>query len=505
MKALLAKRSKRRSIGLLVGEREIATCVMAATPLGRVELARTCEARGSEPLDDQLERMLGPWLKGRPRPKVALGVPEVRVFHASRTLNASVRKDPEIWLQEALQSAGTRIEDMVIELAEALVGKQPVGSLVACRKKVLAGPLEALSRRSARLVLAEPTPCALLRAAASQLKVPRKSKLSARFILGDRQAIGMLVAGILPLQWRVFDLPTGAEPNAIHSALVSLRMQARHWKLETEIDAVLIQGRPDLAERLDPLELGAQMGVKVARADGPSFDSGSIAMGLAMGGLIEENHFDLARTFKQPEMIGEIFPYGDLVMQAAMLAGILLLVSEKARSLDTALTSTQASLKKFRWLGDRQESDLDAEKKVLQLKDKTAEGFLSSRVLWSGHVRDIASHLPSNSKLTSLTGAGELDDLGGKGTGRQLKKTMVMRLESPIPPTGETPRELDDLLESLRDRSRVRRDFPVIEIKDIKTSRGTGKGAGLVASYSIVCLPKAPKPAAPKPSAKSEK
>ncbi len=220
---------------------------------------------------------------------------------------------------------------MVIDVAEAAVGKKSVAGLVACRKKSLAAALESLSRRSARLVLVEPAPSALLRAASSRLGVPRGSKLSARFLLGDRQAIGMLEAGGLPIHWRVFDLPVGEEPMAILSALMALRMQARSWQLESGIDAVLIQGRPDLAAKIAPADLAAKLGAKVATLDGPGYDAGSIALGLALGGLAEERGFDLSRTFKTRESISEIFPWADLIMQTAMLAGALLLMSERAR------------------------------------------------------------------------------------------------------------------------------------------------------------------------------
>ena len=276
-------------------------------------------------------------------------------------------------------------------------------------------------------------------------------------------------------------------------------MHARGWQLEGGIDSVLIQGRPELAPRLVPAELAARVGAKVARADGPGFDPGSIALGLAMGGLAEEKGFDLSRTFKARESIGEIFPWGDLVMQAAMLAVVVLLAYERAGSLDDSHAATRASLAKFRWLGERGEGDLEKEKKALEQKDKTAEAFLASRVLWSHQVRDVASHLPSNTRLTSLKATGELESLGGKGPPGQAKKTFLMRLETPIPPGGKTPREVDGLLESLRDKSYLKREFPVIELKDLKTSKVQGKGEESVATYSIVCLPAAPKPGAAKP------
>ena len=73
------------------------------------------------------------------------------------------------------------------------------------------------------------------------------------------------------------------------------------------------------------------------------------------------------------------------------------------------------------------------------------------------------------------------------------RTSFVMRLETPIPPTGETPREVDGLLESLRDKSLLKREFPVIELKDLRAMKPQTKGSEAVASYSIVCLPPAPK------------
>ena len=496
MRRLLIRHSPQRSIGLLIGGREVTMSVMASTPIGRLELARETESRGSGSLDEQLGRMLDPWLELRPRAKVVLGVPELRVFHTARAVTAASRKSPEIWLHEALQTQGIRVEDMEIDVVEATVGRKAVAGLVSCRRRLLAESLESLARRSARVVRAEPAPCALLRAASVHLKAPRSSRLVARFVLGAKQAMGMLVVGNLPLHWRAFALAPGSEATDLHSALLALRMQARSWQADAGVDAVLIQGRPDLATQFVPAELSQQLGVKVARNDEPGFDSASIAKGLALGGLTEERGFDLARALKPRESIGEIFPRAGLAFQAALCGGVVLLMGERARSLDASHATTRAALAKFHWLGDRPEGDLAKEKKALEQKGKLAEAFLTSRVIWSDLVRDMASNLPSNTKLVSLQGSGELDDLDGKGGAIRTKKTFVMRLESPVPPSGEMPREVDDLLESLRDQSRLKQRFPLIELKDLKTLRAPGKGGGLVASYNIVCLPSAARPAA---------
>ena len=393
----------------------------------------------------------------------------------------------------------------MIDVVETSVGRRTMGALVSCRRKWLAPVIETIVNLKGRLYRAEPGPCGLLRLGSSHLKAPRSSKLSARFFLGERDGLAMLVANGIPLHWRTFELPNGAEPAALMGAFVALRMQARNWRVEGVIDSVLIHGRPDLAPKLVPAELKSRMQAPVFLARAPGFEPASIARGLAMGGLTEEAGFDLARTSKPLESIPEIFPWTDLVLQAGLLGAAVFLMADRAQTLDSDHARVRKELAKFKWLGDRQQGDLEKEKKTLEMKDKTAEAFLASRVYWSNHLRDVASRLPGNTKLTELQGQAELEALGGKGPTGLTKKLFVMKLQTPIPSSGLMPREIDETLETIRDHSHLRHDFPLIEVKDIKTAKATEKGGLAIVTYNIVCMPAAGKPAPAKPSASAKK
>jgi hypothetical protein len=494
MKASGAKKGRgRHAIGLLVGERELHASVVASSPLGKSEVARLTEVRDESPLQETLGRMLGPWLEVKPRPRLVIGLPEVRVFHAARAVTVANRKPPDVWLQEALRTPGSRVEDMIIDMVEKAMGKKTIAALVACRRKVLMDPLEAILELNARVSRAEPAPCGLLRAAALKLRPPKGSKFPARFLLGESRAMGILALAGMPLHWHVFDLPAGGEAMALHSGLVALRMHARHWRADAAIDAVLVHGRPDLSHRLDLDDLRSRLGLKVSRADGPGFDPSSTAFGLALGGMGDDGGFDLARSLKPRESIAEIFPWVDLALQASMLVGVGLLMAGHSKSLANEHATVRASLAGFSWLGNRQEADLEKEKKSLQQKDEMAEAFLGSRVTWSDHVRDVASRLPGNTRVLAFQGAGEFAPPGVKGMAA-AKKIVEMKLETPMPPSGETPHEVDLLLESIRDQSLLKREFPLIELKDLRTTKSTAKGAKPVSSYSLVCLPPPSKP-----------
>ena len=55
------------------------------------------------------------------------------------------------------------------------------------------------------------------------------------------------------------------------------------------------------------------------------------------------------------------------------------------------------------------------------------------------------------------------------------------------------PKEIDELLDSLRGDELLHRDFPLIEVADLKRSQ-KNTGAKPTVDFSVICLPKPPEP-----------
>jgi hypothetical protein len=114
----------------------------------------------------------------------------------------------------------------------------------------------------------------------------------------------------------------------------------------------------------------------------------------------------------------------------------------------------------------------------------------SSRVLWSAYTHDIPARLPKSALLNSFHGIAEMEYFGKKKEGVTTpKKSLVLRATAPIMPDGSTPREIDALLESLRNHPLLQRDFPLVELAEIKRYQ-LHSAAQPTANFSIVCLPK---------------
>ena len=126
--------------------------------------------------------------------------------------------------------------------------------------------------------------------------------------------------------------------------------------------------------------------------------------------------------------IREIFPWGELVLQGVLVAGVSMFLHGKAVELDTQLKTTEVELHAFSWLKDQDQAKLEAEKKLLDDRLKALETFEGSRVDWSAQLRTIAGHIPETTLVTSFQGTGELGDKGQSST----KNQMVVNFTTPL-------------------------------------------------------------------------
>ena len=129
---------------------------------------------------------------------------------------------------------------------------------------------------------------------------------------------------------------------------------------------------------------------------------------------------------------------------------------------------------RYAWAAKVPTAKLQDEKKDLEQRAEALRTFLSTRVLWTAHARDMAARLGPAIVLTSFQGAAELE--GGKG---KAKQSLALKLSAPIKKAGAMPEEIDGFLRTLRDDPLLKRDFPEIEMGDLRwTSAGSGPAAG---------------------------
>jgi hypothetical protein len=492
MRAKLAKIALRKAVGLYLGDHEVAVCEVASTPLGPIQLSSHSEPCSPSELINVIERVLESLLgEKKRRLSVAIGIPTSRVFFGTRPLRGVTDPTPEAMMQKLLCSANISVDDLTIDMMRGSISKQPVASVAACRKKYMSAVLAVLERCGCQIVRAEPAPCAMVRATAQQIRPPRKAKSLLRVFLEGNDGMAVLSIGGDLVGWRPFNLMPGMEGIAILSAGRTLLSQNKYYGLETTLDYVMVHGRADLHETLQKEELPSELGTRVLWNEGPKADSSTIAYGLALGGLSQNAAtFDLARLMKPHPSLKDIFPYGELAIQCAMMLFMALILAHQSRKLDAANLATNVECSRNKILATAKASDLMTEKKVLTEKVKALHGFLNTRIPWATYTRDIATLLPPNVRINQFTGVCALPNAKSGGGGS--KQSLRLVGEAAVVKEGKTPPEVGNLLVMLRNHPRIKRDFPNIQLSDVKQGQskaGKDSVAMPAANFSIVCLP----------------
>ena len=502
MKSLLAGIGLPKAIGLYINKDTVHLSQVVSTPWGPVEVFRDSHTAAPDELGAVLQRLLAPLLGRRSlrQVPVAVGLPAGLTYFSTRPIQSTGNDvSPHVLLREALRSSNVSVDQMVVDVVKTRPDKRQVASIVSCDRKYLTELLDSLQECGVRPHRAEPAPCALLRAAAGRHSLPRahragrNAKLLLRLFLGETQALAVLAANDNPLVWRSFSLPRGDEASALLSASRSLQTMSGLCGVESPLDGVMLHGRPDLARLLDVDWVRQEMGVEVKWSDGPALDDSQIAFGLALGCLgDDQNAFDLARSVKPRAAFREVFPLREAALQAGLLLGVALLLFARSGNLDRSYLAVAAENAQHPWMAAMQTSQLENEKSRLKQRVAAVRKFLDTRITWTSYERDLAGSMPANVFLTSFQGVSELGSAGKKKSVAKPKKSLVLHGAAFVPPDGSMPQEIDRFLEILREHPMLARDFPVVELADLKQSKLVGNDTA-VAFFTVVCAPKAGK------------
>jgi hypothetical protein len=488
MKSLLAKIALHKTVGLYLGEHEVSVSVVAATPLGPVETSTLSEAYTPETLPEVLGRLLVPHLGRKRRAPVAVGLPSTRLFFGTRLIRAvGADSTPEVVMQKALCTSNISVGDLSVDMLRNTLDKQPVARVAACRKKYILGLVGTLNELKVKLNRSEPGPCALVRLASQKYRSSRKAKMLLRIFLGASEGLAAVVADGIPLAWRTFPMREGSEGFSILSAVRTLQTQAKQYCMDLPLDFAMIHGRPDIHARLQKEGLPSQVGTRVVWNADPQLDGATIAYGLALGCMNQNlTAFDLSRTMKQRASLREIFPWGELICETAIVLFMGLMLSSHSSEMDLGYATAREECAQNKILASTPMKNLEQEKKELTQKIQVIHSFLDSRLLWTAYIRDISSRMPPNILITSIQGMWPLE-ISGKRTSSS-KKNFTMQAKATLREDGTVPMEVGDFLVSLRNHPMLKRDFPDISVSTIKPTKASGKGQA-TADFSIICKP----------------
>ncbi len=501
MKALLAKLMPYKSIGLYVGDSEVVLSLVASTPLGLVELEQRRESYEPDHLADVVRRLIKPLNGARKHPfPVAVGIPARRTFFSTRPLSPSnAASSAQTVLREVLQSPNICIDELSVQVTKGEFGKRKLASVASCHRDYLFDLLLSLREGDVQPFRTEPAPFALLRAGALRRRV-RRSKPTLRLFLGEREALAMVTAGTMCVLWKSFKLAAGTEIAALCAAVRACQTLVGHCGIDTPLETVVVHGRPDLRAELTGDEFGQKVAASVVCCDGPALDGASIAYGLAVGCLKPESTeaIDLSKSMTPSPTLWQIFPWGELAVQVALVLCMGLFMLGRSHHAEQSIVPVRAELAKRTWANTKSQPDLGKEQRDLSLKVDSIRKFVGSRIIWTTYTHDISERLPENATLTMFQGMCELDDAAKT----RPKKSFSIRAEAEIPEDGAMPKEIDVFLTALRGHPLLQRDFPLVELADIKCTQPNRKDQKPTAMFTVLCLPKPTQPSqAPKVAA----
>jgi hypothetical protein len=508
MKSLLAKLPTQRGVGIYLGDLEIAISQVASTPLGLVETARSREPCAPQDREIVLDRLLRALLGQGKRPStpIAVGLPAARFFFATRPLRAvGADASPEVLLQKALQSPTICVDEFNVDVIKSQWNKVPIASVAACRRKQLGEVLAILEHCGVRPFRVEPDSSALVRTAAQRHRPPRRAKTVLHVFLNDTQGLAVLAAAALPIAWRKFALPAGQEGPEIFSVQRTLQALGKHYGIEAPLDAFAVYGRSDLHAKLAEEAAAEETGNPLRCYDGPALDAAEIAFGLALGCLNQNQPaFDLSRALKPRASIREIFPWGELALEVALMICLGLLLAGRTSVLARAYEAVLVEKARHPCLASTAPAKLEKEKSELRERVDAVRRFLATRIIWTGYTHDLPGRLPTNAQLVSLQGLCELEYFGKREGAIKPKKSFVLRAMAPLGAGGAVPHEIDVFLNALRNHPLLKNDFPEVVLGDIKRFQ-VFAGSQPMASFSVVCLPGAKGTAAAPPAAEPGK
>ena len=185
-----------------------------------------------------------------------------------------------------------------------------------------------------------------------------------------------------------------------------------------------------------------------------------------------------------------------------VLIGATLWLLGQSRGHSAEAEKVKSEVGRYAWAAKVTPPKLAEEKKVLEQQVDAIRAFGETRISWTEFTHDIASKLPNDLAMNSFTGQYDLEFSGAKANTKP-KRFLTLGLNAPIPRTGAMPREIDAFLRILRADQLLKRDFPDVELADLRWTQTVGKPA--TATFSVVCQPSKSGPSPTPPAAAASK
>ena len=482
-----------RAVGAYLKQDRIVLTEVANTPAGMVVLGQHVQEIGEAGPGEALKQWLMSHMTPRQRrhTPVCVGVAPEQAFFTTRRFGTEHRKGPPS-ADELLEASGAfhawNKDDAAADYVKAKLPGAQAYSLTAVKRGIAEQVLTAMKSAGVRTSRLEPAPWSLLKAADRQGTPPKRWKLAVRVLLDESDGLAMLVADGQAILWRRFAISEAAPALSITSAVRALQIYARRNFDIRSFGGIFIQGRVSdgLAKQMED-----ETGMTVAAAGGEGPTDGQYSLALALSAKKgKDRKLDLLRSLRPPPSIREIFPWKLAGMILLLTGCMAFLLWDESSALAGELETLQRQNASHEWARSLTTQAIENERKVLSGEVGAVRRFLSTRIMWSNYLRDLPTRLPPNSCLSRIWASCELPDMSSKKQKRDVKQSMTLCGMARFADRTAAPREIDAFLESLREMDVLKRDFPLVQMAEIRWRK---QGSSEIALFTIVAMPKTSK------------
>ncbi len=330
----------------------------------------------------------------------------------------------------------------------------------------------------------EPGPWAAWRASNHFAPLRPRSGVHLRYILGATTGLAILGDKNWPLAWQLLSWKRDAKGSALIQAYHMLALYGRRRLSLAEIPHVSVQGDHDLSEGWGIVETALGREVEVVK--GPCYDAEFVALGLALGGLEqEERTLDLGRALRPPRSILSMLPRGELGFLCFLFASMFVALWGHSLSLRADLREAMAENAASSWATAISASQLKNERVRLLSEVQPLSRFLTRNIAFAPVVAAIAQNIPEKAWLESLHG---VDLVWQRASNAGLGNSYVLlRYGAPLVRRGTVPVEMDQLVKGLRASSYIKESLPEVKLSDINWKR---EGEAGVTVFTVTATPK---------------
>jgi Tfp pilus assembly protein PilN len=492
MTGILGKISWSRSIGLYISGNRATFTEVGSTLAGKVILKEDSISLDKDKPGAAVKELLERNSNHRKCSNipVCVGLGPEQTFFITCMCNFEQQEKPSLkdLLETSKIGSALNPDDIVTDyfrLGKIKLNGNQLWTLAACRQELAKELFTAIRETGAQNVRLQPGPLTLPLTYKHRHN-KKKWKIAIRVLLAEGDGLAVLEIEGRTLLWRGFAF---ADEPPLTKIISAIRTILAHTSISFKnplVEVIILQGSK-AGEYVK--EISENLGMEVITEDAESLTDNRYSYGLALSaaGNNEQAGLDMFRNLREASGIMDMFPWKRVAAVVMAIACLGFVMLDKLNGLNQQYNNLKRQNAEYKWSKGKKTSEISKQQKQLLTEVEAVNEFLSSRIIWSDYLKDLPTRVPENACLSNIWGISEMKEVSKKEETRKVKKSLTIRGVTKFAEGVAAPQEIESFLESLRNVDLLKRDFPLVQLAEIKWRK---EGTSEIAMFTVVAMPK---------------